>query len=250
MTDYSDDTNALILRIQIATPKSRAAKRLLYARGAWDEMTAGDRASAVAGRSAAIAAAMELNRGLIVTEFRKWRGIASARHSVSDIERAAESGFIAALQGFDLTSGFRFTTYCVWAMQNEILKEFYSLRDFAAPQSIARDQMRVRVAIDAYQREHKKKPSRADLARIVEMDQEYVRILTTIPDVVDGAFGDSDDGDQKIEEHPAPETTESQARKNRAVEHAKRILGESWDEVVGTPLFDRVVMEGANEYAD
>jgi len=249
MTDFSDDTNALILRVQIATPASR--DRLPYAREAWDALDDAGRDAATEGRSDNIEAAMRLNRGLVVTFANRWRGVANGRTlSFEDVEAAAQSGYIASLYQFDLRRGFRHSTYAVWCMQNEIVKEVYRNQDFGQSADITNAQRAVRRVVETFERDHERRPTVDEIADLADLDTETVEAVLRMPQLIEGDGFDDDDETPALEHEPAPETTESQELIYRAVRHAERHIGSAWDEVVGTPLFDRVVMEGANEHAD
>ena len=248
MTDYSDDTNALILRIQIAPTASR--DKLPYAREAWAELDDAGKADAVAERQACIDAVVELNTGLRKSMAKRWRGVCNRSVEPGDVYGSVNEGYLASLYAFDLRRGFKHTTYATWCMQNAVVKLINQNQDFGQSASITNAQRAVRRACDAYERDHGRRPTVDEIAALADMSRASVEMVLRMPQLIEGDGFDEDDETPALESEPAPETTESRARINRAVQHAERHIGSAWDEVVGTPLFDRVVMEGANEHAD
>ena len=250
MTDYSDETNALIVRIQIASPDSRATPRLSYAREAWDQLDADGQVAAVAAKADAIARVCALNKGLIVAYAARWKGACNVVESLDDLIRAAECGYIASLYKFDITTGYKHSTYATWAMQNEIVRELNSLLDFGQPDEIANAQRAVRRVTAAFEREHGRRPSVDEVAQAADLGSDVVQVVRRMPELIAGDGYDDDDDTPALETEPAPETTESRERANAAIRHAVAHIGPAWDEVIGTPLFDTLVREGANEHTD
>ena len=238
------ETNELIYAIQLATPKSREHRG--YAAAAWAALDADGQRAALEARDAAVVSVIELNRGLITKMCNKWRGVLSDIYDYDDLQKAFESGFIAGVLLFDVTSGLSHTTYCVPAMRNEAMKEVAALSGFKLSANVANDQRAVRRYVEAYRAEHDRRPTVAQIAQACELDEDAVRFVLRIPELIAGdGFADDDDDDAPtaLELAHDEHTTDDRATINVAVAVAEQHLGARWDEVVDTPLFSAVVRE-------
>ena len=211
MNEYEAKTNDLILRIQIATPKSR--ERFAYAREAWAALDDAGRAAALASRADNIEALIEHNRGFIVLQQDNWRGICGRRIGYNDVEQAVLAGYIASIHGFDLERGWRHVTYAGWAIQTSVLKMFYALQDFANSESVTRLQLAVRRAQADHISQRGAPPTIEQIATATGAKPANVRMVLEIPELIsgDGYELDHDENGSvpTLATHPAPENTES-----------------------------------------
>lgn len=238
------ETNELIYAIQLATPKSR--EHLPYAAAAWAALDADGQRAALEARDTAVARVLAINHGLLVNQCNKWRGVLSDVYAYDDLRATVESGFLAGVLLFDIERGFSHTTYCLWCVQSEIVKEVSALGAFTLSASAANDQRAVRRYVEAYRAEHDRRPTVAQIAQACELDEDAVRFVLRIPELISGdGFGDDDDDDAPtaLELAHDEHTTDERATINVAVAVAEQHLGARWDEVVDTPLFSAVVRE-------
>lgn len=237
--NISDRTNELILAIQTASP-TLSHPPLPYAKAAWDELEPEGQAAALAELPGNIAAVYELNKGLVISYAKRWRGAVSTIESADDIMRAAECGYIASLYRFDMRRGLKHSTFAFWVMQNEILKELLGLMPFGQPGDIANAARAVRRVVEEYEAEHGHRPTTDAIVELTGLKPRAVRAVQLMPELME-TEADGDTEADRIEDHPAPETTESIAEKRAALETAEAVHGEHWRDVVHMPIYAEMV---------
>lgn len=235
------DTNELIYAVQLATPKSR--EHLPYAADAWAALDEAGRQAATDARDGAVERVMALNRGLIVNQSNKWRGVISDVYEYADIEKAVQCGFLAGVLLFDLRKGFSHTTYCGWAIQTEILKEASALGNFRLSANAANDQRAVRKYAEEYRHENGRSPSADEIAQALGMDSEAVKFVQRIPELIAGDGFDSEDETPILEQAHDRYTTDERIAIRESARITYEMYGEHGDEMLGLPIFDTIVRE-------
>lgn len=204
-------TSDLLFRIQVAAQRGR--DRHAYARAAWEGLTEAERAEIVAELPDNIERVFGLHRGLAIREACNWRGIRSVRQGHADIQKAAESGLVAAFYGFDVTRGFRFSTYATWAIRSTILTECYQLRPLSQSGEVTRAQLAVKRAEEALRRETGETPTDDKLAERTGLRPVAVKRVRAIPEVVELDVMLSGEWASAIDELPDEFNTEQLAER-------------------------------------
>jgi RNA polymerase primary sigma factor len=104
---------------------------------------------------------------------------------LEDRFRAALRGLQQAADRFDPYSGFKFSTYAVKAMTNEVVRELVSQAfDFSLPEKAGADMLKVRYALLTFISENNRDPTNEELAGIVEMSPGRVNELIEVGEQV------------------------------------------------------------------
>ena len=155
---------------EIATGQSAAAA-IAAGRDRTAELCRALLAKVQAGRQAAARFA-RANLRLVVSIAKRYRGRGV---SFLDLVQEGNLGLLQAIERFDATKGFRFSTYATWWIRQAILRGIANARrTVRLPVHADAQVARLRAARDAYEERHGRLPSTKELASLLGLPRAKV----------------------------------------------------------------------------
>jgi RNA polymerase sigma factor (sigma-70 family) len=214
-----------LVRLRLSRETYERARRSVS-----DETTSRAIGDGLAASDRAKATIVEANLRLVVSiaKMYRHRGL-----SFEDLVQEGNLGLLHAVDKFDYTRGFRFSTYATWwikqAMRRGLIERGTTIR---LPVHAADARMRVRRLADELHRRHARLPTDAEIAEAAALDVAKVRaLLAARPNAVslDAPVSSEDDAtttllDAIAGEHASPfDETHSKERRSAIVAMLARV---------------------------
>ena len=180
-------------------------------------------AAARTGRVAR-AALMEANLRLVVKLAHRWHRPASGL-MLSDLVQEGNIGLMRAVEKFDATKGFKFSTYATWWIRQAITRALMEQsRTVRVPGHLQEAAQRVRNAELELARQLDRPPSAAEVSTYASLSEDMVERIVHVPQgeqsldepLRNNSFEDSDTVGTRIEDPASPDPEASRGAELRA----------------------------------